>query len=126
VQGLSIDQFIDRVRGRAGTTVGLRIVRGSQREPREFVVTRQTLRPPGARIEVRRTDDGLTVEAVGPWSVLDFEKGKPVPVRTASATEFRVEGGDHTRLAFVRDREGKVVGAILNSGPWQLEGRRVI
>ena len=42
--------------------------------------------------------------------------------------EFRVEGGDHTRLAFVKDvkdREGKVIKVLLNPGPWQIEGRRV-
>jgi CubicO group peptidase (beta-lactamase class C family) len=125
LKGLSIDHAIDKVRGRVGTEVQLRIVRGSQREPTDFIITRQLIHPPGARIEVRTADGGLTVAAVGPWSVLDFEIGKPVAVRRASGIEFRVEGGDDTRLAFVKDREGKVIQVLLNPGPWQIEGRRV-
>jgi hypothetical protein len=63
--------------------------------------------------------------ATGRWSVLDFEKDKPVPVTTTSATEFRFDGGDHTRLAFVRDTTGKVSGVVLNPGPWEIRAAKV-
>jgi hypothetical protein len=39
--------------------------------------------------------------------------------------EFRVEGGDHTRIAFLRDAAGKVNGAVLNPGPWEQRGALV-
>ena len=80
---------------------------------------RKPIRPPGAQIEVRVADGKLVVEAVGPWSVLDFEKGKPVPVRPLSDAEFRLESGEHTRLSFTRDR------VVLNPGPWQIEGTKI-
>jgi hypothetical protein len=57
--------------------------------------------------------------------VLDFEKGAPIAVVPMSRDEFFVDGGDHTRLAFLHDAVGKVTGLILNSGPWQITGRRI-
>ena len=64
-------------------------------------------------------DGKLVVEAIGPWSVLDFGKGKPVPVDAISTTELRFGGGDHTRLAFTRD------GVVLNPGPEEIRGEKV-
>ena len=48
-----------------------------------------------------------------------------MPVIATSDTEFRYEGGDHTRLAFVRDAAGKVTGVVLNSGPWEIKAAKV-
>lgn len=67
----------------------------------------------------------LTIEATGPWPVLDFEKGKTVTMTAMSNSEFQVDGGDHTRITFVKDALGKVAGAILNPGPWEQRGARV-
>jgi hypothetical protein len=70
-------------------------------------------------------DDGkLLVEAVGPLPVLDFEIGKPEPVPPLSNAEFCVDGGDHTRIRFIRDASGRVSGAVLNSGPWEIRGTK--
>ena len=66
-----------------------------------------------------------SIEETGPWPVLDFEKGKPVVVTAASGSEFYVDCGDHTRIAFVRDQAGKVSGAVLNPGQWELKGVRI-
>jgi len=41
-----------------------------------------------------------------------------------SRDEFFVDGGDHTRLAFLRDDTGKATGLVLNPGPWQITGQR--
>jgi hypothetical protein len=57
--------------------------------------------------------------------VLGFEMGKPVTVTALSDNEFYVEGGDHTRIAFRRDSAGKVVGMVLNPGPWEQQGVRI-
>jgi hypothetical protein len=62
------------------------------------------------------------VEAIGAWSILDFDKGQPTSVAARSTDEFQVESGDHTRIAFVRDAAGKVNGAVLNPGPWEQRG----
>jgi CubicO group peptidase (beta-lactamase class C family) len=118
-QGLGIDTVIAKLRGAAGTQVRLKIARQDHDKPIDLAITRERIRAMGARIEVRVTDGKLVVEAIGPWSVLDFEKGKPVPVRPLSDNEFRLESGEHMRLSFARDR------VVLNPGPWQIEGTKI-
>jgi hypothetical protein len=39
--------------------------------------------------------------------------------------EFRASGDDRTQIQFVRDAEGKIVGAILDPGPDELRGVRI-
>lgn len=64
--------------------------------------------------------DLLEVEAVGNWSVLDCEKGKPpVLLKAVSGSEFQIQGGERTRVGFASDR------VVLNPGPWQIEGSRI-
>jgi hypothetical protein len=54
-----------------------------------------------------------------------FEKDTAILARPTSSSEFVVDDDDdHTRLAFVRDQAGKVTGAILNPGPWQITARK--
>ncbi len=57
--------------------------------------------------------------------MLDFEKGKPVSLKALSPTEFQLEIGEHPRIAFTSDGAGKISGAILNSGPQQVNGTKV-
>jgi hypothetical protein len=125
VKGLGFDEVVGKLRGVAGTEVRLRVVRKGQDKPIDFTITRQPIRSSGAQIEVRVVDGKLAVEAIGPWSVLDFEKGKPVAVQAISSTEFRVESGDHTRVAFVKDQTGKVVGVVLNPGAWEIAAIKI-
>lgn len=58
-------------------------------------------------------------EATGTWPILEFERGKATPLVAISSSEFTADHEDHTRVAFVRDRTGKVSGLILNPGPWE-------
>jgi CubicO group peptidase (beta-lactamase class C family) len=125
VGGLPIDQVLDKLRGKAGTQVRLKIARYAEDRPIDVTIVREAIRLPGARIEVRVVDGKLMVAAIGRWAVLDFEKDKPVPVVATSDTEFRYEGGDHTRLAFVRDPAGKVSGVVLNPGPWEIKAAKI-
>jgi hypothetical protein len=39
--------------------------------------------------------------------------------------EFGASGDDQTHIQFVRDAEGKIVGAILDPGPNELRGVRI-
>ena len=117
-------QVIEKLRGRAGTQVRFKVLRGDQ-DPRNVTIVRAPIRPPGARIEVRVEDDALAISAKGKWDVLNFEKGKTIPARPTSNSEFVVEDDDHTRLAFVRDGAGKITGAVLNPGPWQITAAKV-
>jgi len=125
VKGFPIGQVLDKMRGPADTEVRLRIARKTHDKPVEFTIIRKPLRPPGAQIEVRVVDGKLAVEAIGPWSVLDFEKGKPVPVRALSSTAFRVESGDHTHLAFIKDEARHVSGVVLNPGPCEIRAAKI-
>jgi CubicO group peptidase (beta-lactamase class C family) len=124
-KGLNINQVLDKLRGRAGTSVKLKLAREDQDSPIDVTIVREPIRVPGARIQVRVEDGRLEVAATGRWSVLDFEKDKPVPLQATSNTEFRVEGGDRTRLAFVSDPTGKVTGVVLNPGPWEIRAAKI-
>ncbi len=124
-RGLGLEEVIDKLRGKPGTPVRLRISRYLEDKPIEVTIVREPIRVPGARIEVRVEDGKLMVAAKGRWAVLDFDKDKPVPVVATSDTEFRYEGGDQTRLAFVRDPAGKVSGVVLNPGPSEVRGTKV-
>jgi CubicO group peptidase (beta-lactamase class C family) len=124
LKGLNINQVLDKLRGRAGTQVTFKIARQDQ-DLIDVVIVREPIRLPGARIQVRVEGDKLVIAATGRWSVLDFEKDKPVSVGATSSTEFRIEGGDHTRLAFVSDSTGKVAGVVLNPGPWEIRAAKI-
>jgi CubicO group peptidase (beta-lactamase class C family) len=125
VKGLGLSQVIDKLRGPAGTRVRLKITRKGQDAPIDVTLVRDVVRIPGARLQVRVADGQLVISATGSWSVFEFEKGKPVPLKATSATEFRADGADHTRLAFVSDAAGKVSGLILNPGPWEIRAAKI-
>jgi hypothetical protein len=78
----------------------------------------------GADLQVVNKDGHLLVEANGNLPVLDFEKGVAITVVPMSNNEFFVDGGDHTRLAFLRDGAGPM-RLVLNPGPWQITGQRI-
>jgi hypothetical protein len=42
-----------------------------------------------------------------------------------SSNEFFIDGGDHTRMAFLHDGAGKPTDLVLNPGPWQITGQRI-
>jgi len=117
--GLSLSEVLDKMRGAVDTPIRLRLVHRGQDSPVDLALVRKPIRLRGAELEVRVEAGKLTVEAVGPWDVLDFDKGKPVAVNAIAGGEFQTEAGTHTRLAFGKDR------LILNPGPWQIEGVRI-
>src|SRR5262249_59687680 len=125
VRGLALNQVLDRLRGKTGTPIRLKISRDGEDKPIDVTIVRETIRIPGARLEVRVEDGKLMVAATGRWAVLDFENGTPAPMMATSDTEFRYEGGDHTRLAFVRDQAGKVSDVVLNPGPWEISATKI-
>jgi len=119
VAGLTLDPVLARLRGAPGTSVRLKLA------DKEVTVVRELIRQPGARLKAQVVDGALSIEAVGIWSVLDFEKGTPVLLKALSPTEFQLETGEHPRIAFTSDSAGKISGAILNSGPQQVSGTKV-
>jgi hypothetical protein len=124
-QGNSLKQVLDKMRGPVNTSIRLRILRKGRSEPIELTIVRAPIGPLGAALHVAIKDGKLQVEAGGALPVLDFEKGKPITVIPTSKGEFFVDGGDHTRLAFLHDGAGNATGLVLNPGPWQITGRRI-
>jgi pimeloyl-ACP methyl ester carboxylesterase len=126
-QGMTVTRALDKMRGPVDTKIRLRIVRKGLDEPIELTVVRALIRPPvaGADLQVAVKDGKLQIDASGPLPVLDFEKGSPIAVVPVSRDEFVADGGDHTRLAFLRDEVGKGTALVLNPGPWQIMGQRI-
>ena len=126
-QSMDLNQAVEKMRGPVNTTLRLRIARKGQDAPIELAIVRGTIRKPGtgADLQVAAKDGKLQIEAGGALPVLDFEKGAPIAVVPMSRDEFFVDGGDHTRLAFLHDDPGKVTGLVLNPGPWQITGQRI-
>jgi CubicO group peptidase (beta-lactamase class C family) len=124
VKGLKIDRIIGKLRGAVNSQLRLKLSRAGD-DPVELTITRAIIYVPAVELQVRIDAGKLVIEATGPWPVLDFEKAKPVVVMAASEREFYVDGGDHTRIAFVRDSAGKVSGAVLNPGRWEQRGARI-
>jgi C-terminal processing protease CtpA/Prc len=124
-QGLSLVQAIDKLRGPVDTKVRLRIVRKGQDRPIEMSLVRAQIRLPGADLQVVNKAGQLLVEASGDLPLLDFNKGAATTVVPMSSNEFFVDGGDHTRLAFLRDGTGPKMRLVLNPGPWQITGRQI-
>jgi CubicO group peptidase (beta-lactamase class C family) len=123
--GNKIDRVIGKLRGAAGSEIRLRILRADRDAPMEITLKRVPIYLAGVELEIRNEGGKLVATATGRWPVLDFEAGKPMPLVPASLDEFYADGGDHTRLAFTRDPQGKLSGAVLNPGPWQLGGLRI-
>jgi CubicO group peptidase (beta-lactamase class C family) len=122
--GLSLDQALGKLRGPVDTKVRLMIVRNGQDRPIELSLVRAQIRLPGVDLQVVNKAGHLLIEASGDLPLLDFEKGAAIPVVPMSSNEFFVDGGDHTRLAFLRDGAGPT-RLVLNPGPWQITGQRI-
>jgi CubicO group peptidase (beta-lactamase class C family) len=125
-QGMNLNQTLAKLRGPANTEIRLRIVRKGQDQPIELTIVRAAIRPQGtgSDLQVAVKNGKLLVEASGDLPLLDFEKGAAIPVAPMSNNEFFVDGGDHTRLAFLRDGAGPM-RLVLNPGPWQITGQRI-
>ena len=126
LKGLSLADVLAKLRGPANTTIKMKIVHKGQDSASDFSVARAARRVNTVQLQVRVEQGKLVTEATGTWPILEFEKGKPVPIVAISGDEFRVDGGDHSRIAFVRDSAGKVSGAVLNPGRWEQRGARMV
>jgi CubicO group peptidase (beta-lactamase class C family) len=126
-QGMDLNRAIEKMRGLVNTTIRLAIARKGQNAPLVIEIVRAPIRKTetGIDLQVAVKDGKLQVEASGALPVLDFEKGTAIAVVPMSRDEFFINGGDHTRLAFLHDDAGKATSLVLNPGPWQITGRRI-
>jgi CubicO group peptidase (beta-lactamase class C family) len=125
IKGLTLEAAFRRISGPVNATIKFKIIRQKQNDPLVVAFAREPVPSHSVVLEIRVADGKLVVEATGGWSILDFDKGQPTPVAARSRDEFYVEGGDHTRITFIRDAAGKVNGAVLNPGPWEQRGALV-
>jgi CubicO group peptidase (beta-lactamase class C family) len=126
-KGMTLEQALQKMRGPVDTTVRLQLARKGQDEPIALTIARAVIRPEatGSDLQVAVKDGKLQVEASGALPVLDFEKGAPITVVPTSRNEFVVDGGDHTRLAFLGGGTDKATGLVLDPGPWEITGQRI-
>jgi len=126
-RGITLNQALEKMRGPVNTSIRLRIARKGQDEPIELTIVRAPIRlqGAGADLHVGVRDGKLQIEADGALPLLDFEKGAPITVVPMSSNAFFVDGGDHTRLAFLRDGPDQAMRLVLNPGPWQIAGQRI-
>jgi CubicO group peptidase (beta-lactamase class C family) len=126
MQGLPLSESIARMRGPVDTKIRLRIVRKGQDGPIELSLIRARIRLQGAAdLKIVNKDGQLLIEASSDLPLLDFEKGTAIAVVPMSSSEFFVDGGDHTRLAFLREGADATMRLVLNPGPWQITGQRI-
>jgi Beta-lactamase/PDZ domain len=124
IYGLRLEQIQGKLRGPIDTQVRLKIVHQGQDNHVDVTIARKLIQPSGAQLEARIEDGRLVISAPGPRPVFDFDIRKPIAVHPISDVEFYVDGGDHTRIAFIIDQSGKATGAVLNPGPREIKGFR--
>jgi CubicO group peptidase (beta-lactamase class C family) len=126
-QGMTLNQALEKMRGPVNTTVRLKIARKGQDGPIELTIVRAVIRPEaaGSDLQVAVKDGKLLIEGRGAVPVLDFEQGAPIAAVPMSSNAFVVDGGDHTRMAFLHEGAGEPTGLVLNPGPWQITGQRI-
>jgi hypothetical protein len=126
-EGMTLNQALERMRGPINTTVRLKIARKEQDGPIELTIARAVIRPElaGSDLRVAVKDGKLLIEGRGALPVLDFEPGAAIAAVHMSSNEFVVDGGDHTRMAFLQEGAGEPTGLVLNPGPWQITGHRI-
>jgi hypothetical protein len=124
-QGMTLNQALVKMRGPVNTSIRLGILRKGQDRPIGLTIVRAPIRVAGTDLQVAVKDGKLQIEANGALPVLDFEKGAPIAVVPISSDAFFVDGGDHTRLAFLRDEAAATMRLVLNPGPWQITGQRI-
>jgi PDZ domain len=124
-RGMPLNQALEKMRRPVNTRIRLRIERKGQDAPIELTIVRAPIRLAGADLQVAVKDGKLQIASAGALPLLDFEKGALVAVVPMSSNEFFANGGDRTRMAFLREGDGKATSLVVNPGPWQITGHRI-
>ena len=124
VKGARFDEAVARLKSH-DAELRVSVARQGRNDSIALTIVREMIPSRAVELQVDVEDGELIVESTGEWPILEFEKGKSVRLTPLSDTEFYVDGRDHTRIAFMRDAEGAVSGAVLNPGPWEQKGARI-
>src|SRR5882757_8499714 len=86
IKGLTLEAAFRRISGPVNAMIKLKISRQKQTDPLVVAFAREAVPSHSVDLQIRVADGKLVVEATG-WSVLDFDKGRPVPVAVLSNDE---------------------------------------
>ncbi len=125
IKDMTFAEAVAKDRGAVGSKVRLRVLHKGQDNSVDVTIVRAPVRSRAVELRAHVENGQIIVESVGAWPILDFEKGKPLAMAPQASDVFHVDGGDHTRIAFIRDSTGRVSEAVLNPGPWEQRGRRL-
>lgn len=115
---LSVDQAIDKIRGKKGTTVKLTIFRTGEQNSKEISIVRDTIAIP--TLDTNKRDDGIFV-----ISLYNFSANSAELFRTA-LKEFSNSGSDKLILD-MRGNPGGFLDAAIDMASWFLpEGDVVV
>lgn len=117
IAGLSIDEAISRIRGKAGTSVKLTIERPSEKELKEITLVREVITIP--TIETKKLPGGIFV-----ISIYNFSAQSPNLFR-AALREF-VESKSTKLILDVRGNPGGYMEAAIDMASWFLPRESVI
>ena len=124
LQGLTLGQIVDKMRGPTGSRAELVVTRKDQIEPVHIAVVRGAVRL-RSLLQVQAQDGRLMIEAIGGRKVYEFQNYRSTAVTALSNSEFFIQSRYHTRIAFTKDAAGKVIGAVLNPGRWEQKGVKI-
>ena len=96
LQGLTLDQVIDKMRGPTGSKAELTISRKNQDRPIRMTITREPIRL-RALLRVQTQGGALVVEATGGRQVFEFHQAKPLALVPLSDAESRAGPVPHAR-----------------------------
>ncbi|MFA6251552.1 MAG: S41 family peptidase [Candidatus Paceibacterota bacterium] len=115
---MTVDEAIDLIRGPAGTTVSLTILRLGENEAREFVVARESIAVPTLDTNLR--DDGIFV-----ITLYSFSENSSNLFREA-LMKF-IDSGSSKLILDLRGNPGGYLDSAVNIGSWFIdEGKTIL
>jgi len=114
--GMSVDAAVSKIRGNAGTTVKLTIIRG-EANPFDVTITRQKITVPS----VQYHEDG----DIGYMAISQFTNDT-VSLAQKAATEFKTKGVKGVVLDLRNDPGGYLDGAVNVSSLWLDSGKTIV
>jgi len=115
--GLSVEKAISFIRGKAGTTVTLTILRDGDKKPKEIKIVRDTIEIPTLDTELRK--DGIFVIKLYSFSASSAR------LFQSALKEFSISGSDKLLLD-LRGNPGGYLDAAVSMSSWFLEGGKPV
>lgn len=112
---LDVNEAVDLIRGKAGTTVDLKVIRGDQ--SLDIKVTREQINIPSVKSEVK---DGIGIMTISEFST------DTIDLATKAANDFKAQGVKGVVLDLRGDPGGYLDAAVGVSSLWLPSGKTVL